>query len=118
MSGLVSHIELMTADPARARAFYSRVFGWECMEYELAGKPYVGWRNPEGGVPGGFRRMEQGQQPGIVNYVKTYDMDGVLAKVRERGGRVILERTPLPGIGWMARFIDPYGNMLGLFQPE
>ena len=118
VEGLVSHIELFSSDPQRSSEFYSSILGWECKEYELAGERYMGWRCLDGGVPGGFRRMENGQRPATVNYVKSYDMDGVLRKVEERGGRVTLRKTHIPGIGHIARFIDPFGNILGVFEPE
>ena len=118
VEGLVSHIEFFSSDPHRSAEFYGNVLGWVCNEYELGGERYMGWTCPDGGVPGGFRKMESGQKPATVNYVKSYDLDGVLEKVVERGGCILLERTHIPGIGCIARFKDPFGNLVGVFEPE
>jgi predicted enzyme related to lactoylglutathione lyase len=118
VEGLVSHIELFSRDVSRSVEFYSQVFGWTCNEYDLGGERYMGWMCPDGGVPGGFRKVNTTQQPATVNYVKTYDIDAVLQKIRERGARVLLEKVRIPGVGYMARFSDPFGNILGLFEPE
>ena len=119
VDGIVSHIEILSADTRRSSEFYTKVFGWICHEYELDGKPYMGWKPESGeGVPGGFRKMVAGQEPITINYVKTFDIDDVIKKIRERGGTITLEKKPIPGIGFIACFIDPFGNTLGLFQPE
>jgi len=45
-------------------------------------------------------------------------MDGDLEKIRQRGGTITLEKRLIPEVGWIARFTDPFGNQLGLFEPN
>lgn len=45
-------------------------------------------------------------------------MDEALAKVRAAGGDALSEKQSIPGIGWMARFRDTEGNVIGLFQEQ
>lgn len=118
VAGLISHVELFSRDPQNSSRFYSEVFGWQCNEYEIAGKPYMGFTPPNGIVPGGFRKLEEGDNTGTVNYFKIFDIDATLKRIKERGGEIVLDKTLLPGIGWIARFRDPFGNLMGLFEPE
>ena len=119
LDGLVSHIEIHSGDTKRSSEFYSKVFGWVCNEFELDGKPYMGWKPADSnGVTGGFSDLPADQRPATVNYVKTYDLDGVIRKIKLRGGRIVMKKKHIPAIGWIARFIDPFGNLLGLFEPE
>ena len=46
------------------------------------------------------------------------DLDAVLAKVTENGGKVKQPRGPIPGVGWYAAFVDPTGNAFGLMQAD
>jgi predicted enzyme related to lactoylglutathione lyase len=38
--------------------------------------------------------------------------------VRELGGEVLLEKQPIPGVGWFARFRDTEGNKFSLFESD
>lgn len=49
--------------------------------------------------------------------------DGVLPqraglRVTDAGGEVVLGKSPIPTMGWMARFRDSEGNTIGLFQED
>ena len=46
------------------------------------------------------------------------DIEAVLAEVRRVGGSVVTEETPIPTMGWSARFRDSEGNVVGLFQED
>jgi hypothetical protein len=118
VSGIVSHIEILCEDVEKSARFYEAVFGWEISNYELEGRPYTGWRNPEGGVPGGFRERGENERPGVINYIKTFNMDDDLEKISRRGGRIIHGKRHIPEVGWIARYKDPFGNIMGLFEPN
>ena len=55
---------------------------------------------------------------GVLVYVGVDDIDGALAAVREAGGTVVTDKTPIPAMGWSARFHDSEGNLVGLFQED
>jgi predicted enzyme related to lactoylglutathione lyase len=118
VDGIVSHIELLCDDPDATASFYQNVFGWEISRYELDGKEYVGWRNPDGGVPGGFRKRKDGERCCIINYVKTFNMQDDLEKILNRGGKLLQDKYLIPEVGLIAWFKDPFGNILGLFEPN
>jgi hypothetical protein len=34
------------------------------------------------------------------------------------GGKVVVPRTPVPGMGWLVCLEDTEGNVFGLWQPD
>jgi len=42
------------------------------------------------------------------------DLDGVLKRVPEAGGKVLRERMPIPPHGFIGVIQDPEGNVVGL----
>jgi predicted enzyme related to lactoylglutathione lyase len=48
--------------------------------------------------------------------VDVESIDQALKHVQAAGGRVVRERTEIPGMGAYAYFTDPEGNTLGLWE--
>ena len=38
--------------------------------------------------------------------------------IQTAGGRVALPKMAVPGVGWLAYFIDPEGNTFGIMQTD
>ncbi len=116
MAGKVVHWEIPMDDPERGVAFYESALGWTPerwgdMEYWTVG-------GPEGdGIGGGLTRRDE-QSPSVTFYVDVVDIDATLARIEASGGTKVTDRMPIPGMGWMAVFIDTEGNRLGLFQHD
>jgi len=53
----------------------------------------------------------------VIVYVQTEDISGALEAVSERGGQTVQAPMPVPGVGQIAIFRDPTGNLVGLLQP-
>lgn len=52
----------------------------------------------------------------ILFYLRTDDIDAVLAKVSAAGGSVLIPKREIgPDVGHIALFTDPAGNKIGLF---
>ena len=43
------------------------------------------------------------------------DVPETLARIEAAGGATVLEKMPVPGMGWIGLFTDPSGNTVGLF---
>ena len=39
-------------------------------------------------------------------------------KAEELGGKVIVPKQPVPGMGWFSQVTDPQGNLLGIWQTD
>lgn len=114
MAGKLVHFEIPAADAARARGFWSGVFGWEFGDSAMPDVEYYMVRTGED--QGGAVMPSEGT-PGIVVYFDTDDIDASLAKVREHGGTAE-DKMPIPHVGWFARCTDPEGNAFSLFQSD
>jgi len=53
---------------------------------------------------------------GVLALARTDDAEAALASVLEAGGRVVVELHGYPG-GRRFTFADPWGNVLGVYQP-
>ena len=49
-------------------------------------------------------------------YVQVESVADSAAKVEELGGKVIMPKTPVPGMGWFAHFSDTEGNVFALWE--
>ena len=108
------HIELMTADVAQAKAFYSGLFDWKLedvpgMEYTMI--------NVGEGTGGGMMKTVQPESPSYwMSYVLVDDVTVATQKARSLGATICKEVTEIPGMGWFSIFTDPGGATLALWQ--
>jgi predicted enzyme related to lactoylglutathione lyase len=116
--GAFSWSELTTSDPAAAAAFYGALFGWTVKEMgpEMGGYRVV--NVGESGV-GGIMGMPPGAPPMPPHwgcYVTVDNVDAVLARCAELGGKTLVPAMDIPTVGRMAMIQDPQGATLNLMQ--
>jgi predicted enzyme related to lactoylglutathione lyase len=69
------------------------------------------------GVNGGmYKKTEKSQFP--VNYVNIENIDTSIKNIKKMGGKVVMDKQILKGVGIFALCLDPEGNPFGLIQPE
>ena len=110
----LTHLEISASDPQAAGKFYSALFGWK-LEVDPT-FDYVQFVPPSG--PGGAFPKVDGEifKPGvIIPYIHADDIEAVLAKAETLGGKTLVPKSEIPGIGWFAHFTDPTGNRIGLY---
>jgi hypothetical protein len=108
------HIGIPTTDFKKARKFFGSVFGWTFQE--LTGTTYLLFRagNPPNGS---FYVVKKMPKKGQVNvYIEVDDIDSKLKDIRKARGKVLLKKTPVGTMGWMAQFSTPDGCFLSLWQ--
>ncbi|MFV0535659.1 MAG: VOC family protein [Cumulibacter sp.] len=112
--GDITHTEIPVNDMNLAKTFYAELFGWS-----IAGPPgfedYPMWRAPNQISGGGLTQREENFLC-PRSYVEVDSIDETLAKVRENGGAVVMEKTPISERSWSAVFSDPDGNHIGLYE--
>jgi predicted enzyme related to lactoylglutathione lyase len=119
----VNFFAIPADDPARAIAFYTNVFGWRSelgWEYDTPrgreGYRHVRTQNgEEPGIDGGLTKREFPGQPIGVG-IDVPSIDEWSARVEARGGSILVGKSLIPDVGWIAVCQDLEGNSFALFQ--
>ena len=111
----ITHIEIPTTGTKESARFFKEVFDWKTTDYPDMN--YVVFE-AEGGTGGGFSPVTEENPIGnILLYINTPNLEESLEKIRANGGEVLMESFEIDGVGTMATFRDPSGNLLALLQP-
>jgi predicted enzyme related to lactoylglutathione lyase len=111
-NGKICYIEIPAVDVAKSAEFYSRVFGWTIRQ---RGDGATAFDDTTGNVSGAWVTGRPPQSPGLVVYVMVADAEVAVAKIEEAGGEIVQPIGGDPG-EITARFRDPGGNVLGVYQ--
>ncbi len=110
---LIAHVEIPTTNLEMESLFLKNVFGWE---FNAFGQGYLLFNNHKG-IMVGLRKVENvAAGDTTVFHVNITDIDEVIKKAIENGGKVNREKTVIPAMGWYALINDPDGNTIGLYQ--
>jgi predicted enzyme related to lactoylglutathione lyase len=117
----VAHFAINADDMDRARAFYTKVFGWK----------FQAWGPP------GFYQIETGdtlqipiraamqkrrelvkgtRMTGFECTISVPDIDAAKKAVEANGGKIVMQICTLAGIGRLLFFEDPEGNLAGAME--
>jgi predicted enzyme related to lactoylglutathione lyase len=115
----VVHFGIPVDDPERAVAFYQNVFGWEINKWDGPQEYWLATTGPdtEPGINGGLTRRQSAGDV-TANTIDVPSVDEFVAKVTQNGGELVLPKTALPGIGYMAFCRDTEGNAFGLMESD
>src|SRR5438309_11939510 len=113
-----THFEVPVDDPDRAEAFYSAVFGWTFHRFEGApeyyGLAHTGESNP--GIDGAL--FQRGADAVTTLTMSVDSIEDAIATIKQHGGGVLQDKTPIPGMGWFATCEDTEHNKIGLFTND
>ena len=101
-------LEISTDEHQVSKEFFAAVFGWNWSDadrgrFETADGP-VG--------------LHGGDVPMVVPYFRVANVQAVVERVKEQGGRVVGGIRREAGVGSFAVCIDPRGVRFGLHRPE
>ena len=117
MSNKIMWLELASTDIPASAKFYSDLFGWPMTRDEQMDYTMTDFGRDETGV--GFARVDEAQgvdAGSVLVYVDVSDVDATIARAKELGALIYLDKTEIPTVGWMAIFGDPGGNRIGVMQ--
>jgi predicted enzyme related to lactoylglutathione lyase len=114
--GRIGWHELHAGDGASAFAFYSGVFGWTKADAIDMGPLGVYQIFATGGAPVGgmMTKMPESPAPFWLYYFNVGAVDAAATRVRDGGGKVVLEPHQVPGGSWIVQCLDPQGAMFAL----
>jgi predicted enzyme related to lactoylglutathione lyase len=142
MRATVSHFEIPARDPERVARFYREVFGWTIEPLAWDGPAYfrvkaalplatagnagnagnaAGAGSAREGIDGGLTGggSYAGDQPLLMIHIAGATLEECLERIIDAGGTVDLPATPVGpegALGRFARFLDPEGHRLGLWE--
>jgi predicted enzyme related to lactoylglutathione lyase len=116
--GHIAHFAINADDVDEARRFYGEVFGWTFDPWGPPGFFHI--LDGDGERPGvvaglqARRELIQGQKTiGFEATIAVDDVDQVATAVAAAGGRILMEKTTITGVGDLVFFADPSGNICG-----
>jgi uncharacterized protein len=115
-NGKICYIEMPSSDIARSAEFYHRVFGWNVRKRADGA---TALDDGVGEVSGSWvKGRPPAAMPGLLIYIMVDSVAKTLEAVIANGGEIVQSiGADAPEI--TARFRDPTGNVIGLYQePE
>ena len=114
----VIHFEISADDPQRAVKFYESALGWQIHKWD---GPQDYWLVHTGenqpGIDGAILKRNDPHAT-VYNTVDVPSVDEYVRKVEAAGGRVVLPKMVVPGVGWVAYCADTEGNVFGMLQDD
>jgi len=112
-NGKLCYIEMPAIDIQQSASFYQTVFGWAIRK---RGDGATAFDDTVNGVSGAWVTGRQASAgPGLLIYIMVTDINASIEAILAQGGKIVQPvGADAPEI--TARFSDPAGNVLGLYQ--
>lgn len=114
----IVHFEIPAEDMDRAKQFYEQLFDWKITKipgYE----DYFGVATTDEsgtkGLDGGLMRRQNPQHT-TMNYIGVPSVDEYMQKAENLGGKVVMGKHPVPGMGYFAVCLDTENNAFGIWE--
>ena len=122
------HFEIPADDTEKLKKFYSDLFGWSMNKYPGPTTYYLVGTVPvdektmmplRPGVNGGLYDRKDASSPQYAkptNHISVESVEEYSKKVEALGGKIVVPKMEIPGIGWWALALDPEGNQFGILE--
>ncbi|HUK86871.1 MAG TPA: VOC family protein [Terriglobales bacterium] len=112
-NGKICYLEMPATDIARSAEFYQKVFGWNL---RTRGDGATAFDDGVGEVSGAWvLGRPPADKPGLLFYIMVDSVEAAVKAVVANGGQIVQPIGADPG-EITARFRDPGGNIIGLYQ--
>ncbi len=117
MYNKLSHFAIHTDDIERAKKFYGEVFNWAFNGYGQEDFMQIKTNaTEEGELIGAIQSRKYSPVPdkiiGLECSIAVENIDEIVEKVEANGGQVLMPKTMIPHVGWVAKFLDTEGNLI------
>lgn len=115
----INWFEIPATDISRAKVFYETIFEVQMEEMEMPGMKYAmfPFDPTKGKIAGGLAQspMHIPSSTGSIVYLNANpDLQNVLDRVENAGGKISMPKTSIGPNGFMAFFTDSEGNTIAL----
>jgi predicted enzyme related to lactoylglutathione lyase len=121
MTGELAHFAINADDVEATKAFYEHVFGWRFTPWGPPDFFHIETGAAAGSPPQGALQRRRDLVPGAPTTgfectVAVPDVDAVTTAALAHGGRVVMARTTITGVGDLVFVADPSGNVVGAMR--
>lgn len=118
----IVHFENPYDNIERSKKFYRELFEWKIEKWpgiEHTADEY--WMitttddNGNEALRGGMMKRQNSQQ-GITNYIGVDSVDDYSSKVQQLGGKIVVPKTSVSGVGFFAVCIDTENNTFAILE--
>ncbi len=114
-----THFEVPVDDADRAEKFYADAFGWTFNRFEGAPQYYglaTTGEDSQAGINGALYQRGDMNQVTLTMSVDSIEDAG--ERIRAAGGELVVDKAPVPGVGYFAQYKDTEGNIIGIFVDD
>ena len=112
-NGKICYIEMPAIDINRSASFYKEVFGWRIRQRNDGHLAFDDTVNQVSGTWVLGRRTTS--EPGLLIYIMVNNIEVTVDAIISHGGKIV-QQIGMDAPEITARFSDPAGNILGLYQ--
>ena len=122
----IVHFEIPADDVERAKKFYSDLFGWKMekwpgadgsssnMEYWIIST--IDDKGNKAAIGGGMMKRQGQHHQHITNFIDVSSVDEYSSKIEKLGGKVVVSKMAVPGMGYFAVCHDTENNSFGIWE--
>lgn len=112
-NGKICYVEIPAGDIKRSADFYGKAFGWMIRQ---RGDGRTAFDDGVGQVSGTWVTGRKAlAEPGIMIYIMVDNIEATIKAVVDNGGKIV-QPVGMDAPEITARFSDPFGNVLGLYE--
>lgn len=121
MGNKLTHFAIYTDNIERAKKFYDSVFDWGFNAYGQEDFLQVKVdKSANGELIGALQSRKYSPVPekiiGLECTIAVENIDEIIEKVKRNGGQVLMPKTTIPYVGYIAKFLDTEGNLICAMQ--
>jgi predicted enzyme related to lactoylglutathione lyase len=121
MKNKLIHFAIHIEDMERAKSFYDGVFDWGFNSYGPSDFLQIKADKSENGeLIGALQSRNYSPVPekliGLECTISVENVDDIIDRVKQNGGQMVMEKTVIPFVGWVAKFLDTEGNLMCAMQ--
>lgn len=116
---MMNWFEIPADDLERAKRFYTELFGWTIEEFPVPfRKDFLLIRTADlNAIFGGLTKRED-QSHTMVNYISVSCTEKYIDKIESLGGKVLVPKTAVPGMGYFAVCQDTEQNAFAIWEDD
>jgi len=117
MSNKLTHFAIHIDDIERAKNFYEGVFDWGFHSYGQADFLQIkADKSDNGELIGALQSRKFSPLPdkviGMECSIGVENIDEIIEKVKSNAGQILMPKTAIPYVGYIAKFLDTEGNLI------